>query len=137
MTPPRRNQRLGLFIASALALVAGVTLLLSALGENTQFFYNPSDIASETFVAESSTIRVGGLVIEGSVIKGTGLTTQFQLGDFEGDNPALLTVTYSGVLPDLFREGQGIVVTGELSGPQALTATNVLAKHDENYRPQI
>lgn len=137
MTPPKRNQRLKIVILSALAIVFGAFLLFSALSENTQFFYDPSEIASDNFISKSEQVRIGGLVVDGSIIKGKGLNTKFQVKDFEGSSMATLHVTYDGILPDLFREGQGVVITGEIANNQTVKAIEVLAKHDENYRPKM
>jgi len=133
----KRNNRILTIVIGAVALAAGTYLLLSALNQNVQHFYNPSDVVSEGFVAESQEIRLGGLVVAGSIEKGPGLVTRFQVADFERDMPAPITVTYEGVLPDLFREGQGVVVTGQLTDRFEFTADQVLAKHDENYKPKI
>lgn len=137
MTPPHQTRRIGLIALFGAVLIAGVFLLLSALKENTQFFYNPSDVIAQGFVPDSKTFRIGGLVMQGSVNKDEGLKTTFWLKDFERDMREPIIVTYTGVLPDLFREGQGVVITGFLSGPTAFEATEVLAKHDENYKPDI
>ena len=137
MTPPHQKRRIGLIVFFGVVLAAGIFLLLSALQENTQFFYNPSDVVAEGFVPDSSSFRIGGLVTEGSVIKDGQLKTTFQIKDFEREMRAPMTVTYTGVLPDLFREGQGVVLTGFLTTPTDFEATEVLAKHDENYKPDI
>ena len=137
MTPPHQKRRIGLIVLFGSLLAIGVALLLSALQENTQFFYNPSDVVAESFSPDSTTFRIGGLVEDGTVIKDGKLKTTFQIKDFERDMRAPMTVSYVGVLPDLFREGQGVVVTGFLTSPTAFEATEVLAKHDENYKPDI
>lgn len=136
MRPRNRNRRLVTIGASALALSVGVWLLLSVLGENKQFFYNPSNVMAEGFVPKSDTIRIGGLVVDGSVTREDGLKTRFQVKDFEGNSPSVLSVSHVGILPDLFREGQGVVVTGDLLEDGSLKSSEVLAKHDENYRPK-
>ncbi|WP_026940621.1 cytochrome c maturation protein CcmE [Hellea balneolensis] len=137
MTPPHQRRRIGLIIIFGSLLAIGTALLLSALKENTQFFYNPSDVVAEGFVPDSTTFRIGGLVQEGTVTKDGALKTQFQIKDFERDMRKPMTVSYTGVLPDLFREGQGVVITGFLSSPTSFEAEEVLAKHDENYKPDI
>lgn len=116
-------------------MAVGVWLLSSALKQYTEIFYDPSEISAPGFVSESDKIRVGGLVVIGSVNHGENLLTTFDLKDFEGESQAKITVQYKGVLPDLFREGQGIVVTGRDAGEGVVIAEEVLAKHDENYRP--
>jgi len=92
-------------------------------------------VASPVFLSESPRLRVGGLVVENSVKSGEGLRTEFDLRDFEGDAEGVVTISYTGALPDLFREGQGIVVVGTQSGSGRVDAIQVLAKHDENYIP--
>lgn len=129
-------------MACALLLLAGGLLLGSALKQNTQFFYNPSEILADGFVAKSEDIRIGGLVLDESVVKGQGLATTFKIADFpEKGEPApsaaeAINVSYTGILPDLFREGQGVVITGRLIGYNEMIASDVLAKHDENYQPK-
>ena len=136
MKPVHRNRRLRAIAIGAVALVAGVGMLASALSQNRQYFYEPSTVASVGFTPRSDNFRVGGLVLPGSVSKSDGLVTTFRIADFETpDNPPL-TVTYTGILPDLFKEDSGVVVTGELRGG-ILVASTLLAKHDENYMPKI
>lgn len=137
MRPPHQTRRIGLVVICGAAIAIGVTLLLSALYENTQFFYNPSDVAAIDFEPDSSTFRIGGLVAEGSVEKSGDLKTTFRIEDFERDMRIPIEVSHVGVLPDLFREGQGVVITGFLTSPSTFEATEVLAKHDENYQPDI
>jgi len=137
MTPPHQKHRIGLIILFGALLAAGVVLLLSALQENTQFFYNPSDVVTVGFTPNSTTFRIGGLVEGGTVVKDGHLKTTFQIKDFEREMRTPITVNYTGVLPDLFREGQGVVITGFLTTPTSFEATEVLAKHDENYKPDI
>jgi len=129
MTPPHQTRRIGLIVVFGTLLAVGVVFLLSALQENTQFFYNPSDVVAEGFMPDSKTFRIGGLVAEGS--------TTFNIKDFEREMRTPISVSYTGVLPDLFREGQGVVITGFLTLPTKFEATEVLAKHDENYKPDI
>ncbi len=136
MAPKHRNRRLGIIALCAAGLVLGAWLLSTALRQNTQFFYNPSALASPNFISETPRLRVGGIVVEGSVRPGEGLRTEFDLRDFEGDEDAVVTVSYTGALPDLFREGQGIVVIGIARGSARVEAIQVLAKHDENYVPK-
>lgn len=136
MRPPHRNRRIGLIVLFGGVLATGVTLIFSALNENTQFFYNPADVAAADFIPKSETFRIGGLVVDGSV-KRDGLQTEFAIADFERPMITPIQVTYSGQLPNLFREGQGVVVSGRLIGPTDFLAEDVLAKHDENYQPKI
>jgi cytochrome c-type biogenesis protein CcmE len=136
LRPPNRNRRLGLIALVAVGLAMGMALVLSALSENTQFFYNPADVLAEGFVPQSEEFRVGGLVVEGSVER-SGLTTTFDMDDFERPIPQAIKVTYNGQLPNLFREGQGVVVSGRMIGEAEFYAEEVLAKHDEEYQPEI
>lgn len=137
MAPKHRNRRLGIIALCAVGLGVGAWLLSTALRQNTQFFYDPSVVSDPTFLSETPRLRVGGIVVEGSVRAGEGLRTAFDLRDFEGEAPGIVTVSYTGALPDLFREGQGIVVVGAQSGAASVEASQVLAKHDENYVPAI
>ena len=116
-------------------VVAGValaaTLAFMAIGENMLYFFSPTQIKNGEAPAKR-TLRVGGLVVPGSVKRESGsLTVQFDLSDHRES----LTVSYTGILPDLFREGQGIVATGTLTPAGTFVAEEVLAKHDENYMP--
>lgn len=129
MTP--RQQRMA-FVGVILCGVALATILaLTAISENIMYFYSPSQIKSGGAPADA-TIRVGGLVVDGSVTrKGDGLTVAFDLTD----TVEQVSVRYTGILPDLFREGQGIVAIGKLNSDNVVIADEVLAKHDENYMP--
>ena len=128
---PKRKKRLiliGLMVAG-IAIAAGFAL--KAFNENLMFFYAPSAIAKGE-APTNHTIRVGGLVTTGSVERMTdGLTVRFDITD----NQETVTVQYTGILPDLFREGQGIVALGSLGDSGIFMADEVLAKHDENYMP--
>ena len=117
-------------------LAVGLFLVLQALSKNTQFFENPSDVVADGFEPRSEVFKIGGLVAADTV-ETKGLTTKFRIEDFERDMTQALHVTYTGVLPDLFREGQGVVVSGQLTLPNTFQASEVLAKHDENYQPKI
>jgi cytochrome c-type biogenesis protein CcmE len=112
--------------------VAVATVLgLSAFQENLLYFYTPTQVKAGE-APTSRTFRVGGLVVDGSVVRAEqGLNVQFVLTD----NAETMTVSYSGILPDLFREGQGIVAMGSLNSEGLFVADEVLAKHDENYMP--
>jgi cytochrome c-type biogenesis protein CcmE len=136
MKPPKRNRRLALIALAGGGLAIGMALILSALNENTQFFYNPSDVVADEFVAKSEVFRIGGLVVEGSVER-SGVTTRFDITDFERPMPTPIRVTFNGQLPNLFREGQGVVVSGQMIGDAEFLAESVLAKHDEEYQPKI
>lgn len=136
ITPPNRNRRLLWIGILGAMLVAGLFLVFQALNENTQFFENPSDVVADGFESRSDVFKIGGLVRDGTVDT-QGLTTRFIIDDFERDMARELHVTYTGVLPDLFREGQGVVVSGRLTTDSHFQAVEVLAKHDENYQPVI
>ena len=120
------------FVAIILAGVSlATTLALSAMGENVLYFYSPTELKAGKAPA-GNTLRVGGIVVEGSVQRETGsLTMHFDLTD----SAESVTIAYSGILPDLFREGQGIIALGAWGADGTLVATEVLAKHDENYMP--
>lgn len=113
---------LGIGIAAALAF--------TAFRKNMMYFYTPSDLVGHT-VSEDAKVRLGGLVVTGTVQRGDGLEVRFTLADCAQSVP----VRYNGILPDLFREGQGIVATGRVSSDGTFVADEVLAKHDENYMP--
>ena len=130
MTPKRKKRimLIGLMLAGV-AIAAGFAL--QAFNENLMFFYTPSEVSAGEAPA-GRMIRVGGLVTEGSVQRQSdGLTVQFDVTD----NNKTITVQYTGILPDLFREGQGIVAHGQLQQDRLFVAAEVLAKHDENYMP--
>ena len=127
MTRKRRRMIVVLAGLAALGLAAG--LVLSAFQDNLVFFHSPSELAEKP-VPPDRVFRLGGLVEEGSVTR-EGDTVRFRVTDLAQS----VSVTYSGFLPDLFREGQGVVAEGRLSGDGEFIASNVLAKHDENYMP--
>ena len=127
---PRRRQRLVLvgLIVVGCTIATGLTLL--ALRENINLFFSPSQIIEGT-APSNTTIRLGGMVVAGSVQRGANLGVTFVLTDLAEQ----VTVTYEGILPDLFREGQGIVTQGKLDSTGRFVAEQVLAKHDETYMP--
>ncbi len=128
---PRRRQR---FILVGLLLAGvgiAVTLALLALRENINLFFSPSQVVAGEAPQDTS-FRLGGMVVDGSVGRPEGdLTVRFDLTD----TAQAVTVIYTGILPDLFREGQGIVAQGKLLADGTFQAAQVLAKHDENYMP--
>ena len=126
---PHRRKRLGiiLFIATGLSVAIGLTLY--ALSQNIDLFYTPTQVAQGE-VAAGQRIRIGGMVREGSVVSADdSLAVEFVATDYVHDVP----IFHEGILPDLFREGQGIVVEGSLDTAGVFQASRVLAKHDENY----
>ena len=130
MTP--RRKRLVLFgsVLLGVAVAAGIATL--AFRDNLQYFYNPSEVAAGK-VPEGKRFRVGGMVPKGSIQREPGnLTVLFAVTDYAHT----VNIEYSGVLPDLFREGQGVVAEGVLEAGSAFRADAVLAKHDENYMPR-
>jgi cytochrome c-type biogenesis protein CcmE len=127
----RKQRRLTLIGASLGVLALAVALVLGALRQSIVFFNSPSDIV-EQHVAANSRIRMGGLVKPGSVKRGEALRITFAVTDGKADIP----VAYQGLVPDLFREGQGVVVEGRLAPGGLFEADTVLAKHDERYMPR-
>jgi cytochrome c-type biogenesis protein CcmE len=126
-----RKQRRGILIGTCLAVLGvAVGLVLFAMRDSIVFFYSPSEVA-EMRIAPGQRFRLGGLVEAGSVVRGEGTSVRFVITD----QAKTLPVTYVGVLPDLFREGQGVVAEGVLEPDGVFHADNVLAKHDENYMP--
>ncbi|SDH70775.1 cytochrome c-type biogenesis protein CcmE [Vibrio xiamenensis] len=133
---PRRKKRLTIVLAILLGIGISVGLMLYALSQNMDLFYTPSEIVngkpdgSKPEVGQR--LRIGGMVVEGSVKRDPkSLKVSFKLKD----RGPQVTVTYDGILPDLFREGQGIVAQGVLKDATTVEAFEVLAKHDENYMP--
>ncbi len=133
---PRRKKRMVVVLSILIGLGATTGLVLYALNQNIDLFYTPSEILNGKPNGEKPSVgqrlRVGGLVVEGSVKRASdSLLVSFDLKDI-GDS---VTVQYDGILPDLFREGQGIVAQGVLVDSKTIEAFEVLAKHDENYTP--
>ena len=126
----RKRRRLIVVLAGMALLSGAVALVLTALNENLNYFYSPSDIAK---APQGPSIRLGGLVEEGSVGRqADGVTITFRITDRNNSIP----VTYKGLLPDLFREGQGVITEGTLNPGGVFVAREVLAKHDETYMPR-
>ncbi|WP_137151398.1 cytochrome c maturation protein CcmE [Devosia sp. FKR38] len=126
----RKQKRLAVIAGLAVVLALATTLVLVALRDQIVFFYAPSDIAAR-HVPAGQPIRLGGLVEADSWVR-DGQNNTFVVTD----NASTITVHYVGLLPDLFREGQGVVAEGAMDPDGGFTATNVLAKHDENYIPK-
>ena len=128
---PVRKKRLIIVLSIIVGVGAAVGLALSALQQNINLFYTPTQIANGE-VPEGVRIRAGGMVKEGSLKRSEdSLMVEFVAGDGAEE----VTMRYQGILPDLFREGQGIVALGRLNADGVLIADEVLAKHDENYMP--
>ncbi len=125
----RKRKRLYAVLALVAGLGVAAALVLSAFSDNLVFFHSPSDVVEKHLPADKR-FRVGGLVQEGSVRR-DGLLTEFVVTDLRHT----ITVRYTGIMPDLFREGQGVVADGRLDGRGHFVASEVLAKHDENYMP--
>ncbi len=126
----RKHRRLMVVLTSLGLLGAAAALVLTAVEDSLVFFYTPSDLAERSSPPDTQ-FRLGGLVEEGS-IRQDGTTTYFRVTDLNRAVPA----SYTGVLPDLFREGQGVVADGSLTADGTFVANEVLAKHDENYMPK-
>jgi cytochrome c-type biogenesis protein CcmE len=127
----RKQQRLGVLTLGLCALGGAIALVLSAFSSNLVFFYSPSDLRAHA-VAGDRRMRIGGLVEQHSVAHGADAAVSFRVTDGKND----LAVAYRGILPDLFREGQGVVVEGRLRPDGVFAASTVLAKHDEKYMPR-
>jgi cytochrome c-type biogenesis protein CcmE len=127
----RRGRRLALIALSLAVVGAAAGLSLYALSDSIVFFYSPSEVAQKA-VAPGSRLRIGGMVKTGSLVKSADQNVAFVLTDGAHD----LKVAYQGLLPDLFREGQGVVAEGVLAAPGQIRADTILAKHDERYMPR-
>lgn len=129
---PQRKQKLLIILFMLAGIGLAVALMLSALQENINLFYSPQQIADGE-APKGRTIRAGGMVVEGSVNRDAknGLAVTFKVSDGKAE----IEIYYEGILPDLFRENQGIVALGEINEQGVFVASEVLAKHDENYMP--
>ncbi|MDG1708563.1 MAG: cytochrome c maturation protein CcmE [Emcibacteraceae bacterium] len=128
----RKKKRLYMVLTSMTILMVAVALVLTALQDSISLFLDPTELKERTF-ADGERIRLGGLVADESLSKDEdGLTYHFDITD----GAETVSVVYTGALPDLFREGQGVVVEGEVRNAGPFLATEVLAKHDENYMPK-
>lgn len=127
----RKQKRLAMIGGIGVVLLGAVLLVTTALRDKIVFFYTPTEIVAEGKAKPGERVRIGGLVKEGSVVR-DGEKVSFVVTDTEKDLP----VTYVGILPDLFREGQGVVSEGMVGGDGIFAADTVLAKHDENYIPK-
>jgi cytochrome c-type biogenesis protein CcmE len=128
---PIRKQRLYALIAILLVSLLATWLVVSALSENMNLFYSPTEM-KEANIKQNVLIRAGGMVKPGSIIKSTdSLNVSFTVTDYQNE----LVINYQGILPDLFEENAGVVVRGNLGSDGNFNAIEVLAKHDENYMP--
>lgn len=127
----RKQKRLAVIGGGMAFLALATTLTFVALGQRASYFILPVDLQTRTF-EPGQRLRLGGLVEQGSILRGQGATVNFGVSD----NSGAVKVTYTGILPDLFREGQGIITEGAFQPDGVFKADSVLAKHDENYMPK-
>ncbi|HWM49138.1 MAG TPA: cytochrome c maturation protein CcmE [Xanthobacteraceae bacterium] len=127
----RKQRRLTMIGAAGIVLVVAAGLVLGALRDSIVFFNSPTDL-TEKHVPPGTRIRLGGLVAPGSIVRSENLNVRFEVTD----GNKTMTVAYQGILPDLFREGQGVIAEGTLDASGTFKADSVLAKHDENYMPK-
>jgi cytochrome c-type biogenesis protein CcmE len=127
----RKQKRLSIIAGALLFLGAATALTFVALGQKASYFYMPSDLKTAS-VEPGQRIRLGGLVEKGSIVRGKGAEIAFGVTD----DKDTIKVTYTGILPDLFREGQGVVTEGSFRPDGEFVADSVLAKHDERYMPK-
>jgi cytochrome c-type biogenesis protein CcmE len=127
----RKQRRLSLILAGLALLGLAVGLVLFALRDSVVFFYTPSEMVSKQ-IAPGTRVRLGGLVEQGSLVKGTDGAVTFKVTDMT----KTMQVNFKGLLPDLFREGQGVVAEGSANADGTFKADSVLAKHDEKYMPK-
>jgi cytochrome c-type biogenesis protein CcmE len=127
----RKKRRLYMIGGGLFVLAVAVALMLSAFRDSIVFFNSPTDV-EQKHVAAGSRIRLGGLVKSGSLVRSDNLKVRFDVTDGNRD----VTVAYQGLLPDLFREGQGVVAEGTLDAAGLFNADTILAKHDESYMPK-
>lgn len=131
MMKPARKQRLMLIGLMVIGASIATAFALKSFNDNLMYFFSTTDVV-EGKAPNDALFRLGGMVVKGSVARpGDGMTARFVLTDFSKE----VTVEYTGILPDLFREGQGIVAHGKLNPQGVFIAEEVLAKHDENYMP--
>ncbi len=125
-----RHKRFALLLTGVTVLGLAALLVINALGNNLSYFFSPTEV-TENKVPENHVFRLGGLVEPGSLQRGQELTVRFSVTD----NRNRIRVRYTGILPDLFQEGQGVIAQGRLGEDGVFVADEVLAKHDENYMP--
>ena len=138
MSPPspealygrKRKQRIFFLGCSMVLLAASVALIATALEDSITFFYTPTELLEKNVVAGEA-VRIGGMVVEGSINADPDGTIRFLVTDFSNT----ISVAFKGITPDLFAEGQGVIAEGTLGAQGILDAKRILAKHDENYKP--
>jgi cytochrome c-type biogenesis protein CcmE len=127
-----KNQRLALLVLALVAVGGAVLLAMSAMRAQASFFYAPGDVAAKGLPLDRA-VRIGGMVRRGSLRRhADGVTIDFLVGD---DSAATIPVRFTGITPDLFREGSGVIAEGRFQADGSFVASEILAKHDENYRP--
>lgn len=126
----KRKQRIFFIGCSMVLLAASVALIAIALEDSITFFYTPTELLEKNIAAGES-VRIGGMVVEGSINSNSDGTIYFLVTDFSNT----IAVTFKGITPDLFAEGQGVIAEGILGAQGSLDAERILAKHDENYKP--
>ena len=125
-----RQKRLIFILVGLVALGLAAWLVFNALGNNMSYFYSPTEVVQKK-APQDHLFRLGGMVVNGSVQRGQELTVRFAVSDTAN----VVNVEYTGILPDLFEEGQGVIAQGKLGDNGIFVASEVLAKHDENYMP--
>ena len=128
----RKNQRLILLVMAGVAILGAVLLAMAAMRDQASFFYAPGDVARRGLPLDRA-VRIGGMVRQGSLRRHPdGVTIDFVVGD---DTAATIPVRYTGITPDLFRENSGVIAEGRFRADGTFMASEILAKHDENYMP--
>jgi cytochrome c-type biogenesis protein CcmE len=130
-----KNQRLVLIVLALVAVGGAVLLAMSAMRDQAAFFYAPADVARKGLPPSDRSVRIGGMVKQGSLRRhADGVTIDFLVGD---ETAHTIAVRYTGITPDLFRENSGVVAEGRFGPDGRFTASEILAKHDENYMPPL
>ena len=128
-----KNQRLSLLVLAIAAVLGAVLLAMSALKDQAAYFYAPGDVARQGVPPPDRAVRIGGMVREGSIVRAAdGVTINFIVHD---ETPHTIPVRFTGIAPDLFKEGSGVVAEGRFQPNGLFVASEILAKHDENYMP--
>jgi cytochrome c-type biogenesis protein CcmE len=128
----RKNQRLILLVMAGVAMLGAVLLAMAAMSDQASFFYAPGDVARRGLPLDRA-VRIGGMVRQGSIQRHPdGVTIDFMVGD---DSAATIPVRFTGITPELFRENSGVVAEGRFQADGRFMATEILARHDENYMP--